>query len=150
MNIHSRMHDSERYTLHCTHATLIRMCGGWYKAGVSGFVISISTYFFGSPKPPNRNVQTSVHVDRLKSSSLLHWNGGIPIADFMWSNTRTVLGYVNWNRWFEFCRSRKIPVERYASWIGVEERQADSALALYRNKCYGYLTFRWKRLKCRW
>jgi len=56
---------------------------------------------------------------------------------------RTVLGSVHWNRWFEFCRSRKIPVERYASWIGAEERQADSALAFYSNirVCYGYLTF---------
>jgi hypothetical protein len=75
MNIHSRMHDFERYTLeytlHCTHAPLISMCGGWHKAGVSGFVISSSKYFVGSPKPCNGNIKTSVHEDRLKSWILL-------------------------------------------------------------------------------
>jgi hypothetical protein len=75
MNIHSRMHDFERYTLeyrlHCTHAPLISMGGRWHKAGVSGFLISSSTYFVLSPKPCNGNVKTSVHEDRLKNLNLL-------------------------------------------------------------------------------
>lgn len=50
------------------------MCGGWHKAGVSGFVISISTSFFGSPKPCNGNVQTSAHEEELESFSLKRWD----------------------------------------------------------------------------
>jgi len=135
-DIQTRIHTAQHT---CTADTYVRRVT---QSRRERFVISISTYFVGSPKPRKGNVQTDVQEGRLMSSNLLHWNGRISIANVTWSNTRTFLSYVHWNRWFEFCRSRKTPVERYTSWMGAEKRHAGSALVLHSNICYGYQTFR--------